>query len=103
MRITEYVLPLGVDARKRHRHGTEKGKIKNFMVQLEVRVHGKWSPVIRYDCAHRVAHIDYYNIKDEKRREKLNLSFSEVLTLADEDIKENWGKYKNVFLQGGWI
>ena len=65
MKITEYVLPLGVDVRKRHFHITEKGEVKSFMVQLEVKV-GKWVPVIRYDCAHSVAHIDYYNIKGKR-------------------------------------
>ena len=103
MKTTGYVLPLGVDVRKRHFHIAEKGEVKGFMVQLEIMVYGKWVPVIRYDCAHNVAHIDYYNIKGEKRQEKLKLSFSEALVLADEDIKQNWEEYKSIFLRGGRI
>ena len=103
MGITEYVLPLGLDVRKRHWYETERGRVKRFIVQLEVKVEGKWIPVIRYDCAHGFAHVDWYNINNEKKREKLNLSFSEVLTIADEDIKKNWERYKKRFLQGGWI
>ena len=103
MRVTDYVLPLGWDTRKRHRHETERGEVTGFVIQLEVKFHEKWVAIIRYDCAHNVAHMDYYNLKGEKRTEMLNLPFAEVLTLADEDIKENWKDYREKFLQGGWI
>jgi hypothetical protein len=36
--ITEYVIPLGEDARKRHYHESDKGKVIGFAVQLEVFV-----------------------------------------------------------------
>jgi hypothetical protein len=36
--VTEYVIPLGEDARKRHYHESEKGKVTAFTVQLEVLV-----------------------------------------------------------------
>jgi hypothetical protein len=59
--VTEYVLPLGEKARKRHYHETDKGRIASFAVQLKL---------------------------------------SEALTLADEDIKENWKSYQRAFQEG---
>jgi len=45
--ITEYVIPLGEDARKRHYHESDKGKVitvdisKNFQSELEQAI-DKW-------------------------------------------------------------
>jgi hypothetical protein len=38
LRINEYVIPLGENARKRHYHEADKGDIIGFAVQLEVLV-----------------------------------------------------------------
>jgi len=91
---------LGENARKRHTHKTDKGKVVDFIVQLEVKVGGIWKPVIRYDCAHDFAHVDRYNISGETLKEELHLSYAEGLTLADEDINLNWDSYKERFLRG---
>lgn len=52
MSVVKYDRPLGRGARKRHYHKTERGKVADFMVQLEVTVKGEWKEVIRYDCTH---------------------------------------------------
>jgi hypothetical protein len=98
----EYEILLGENARKRHYHSTERGKIIDFMVQLEVNVKGEWKPVIRYDRAHGYAHCDRYNLKGKKEKEEIYLPYEEVLTLADEDIDDNWEIYKLRFLRGGY-
>ena len=36
MSVTEYVIPLGDNARKRHYHEADKGKVTGFAVQMEV-------------------------------------------------------------------
>jgi hypothetical protein len=95
-----YTRALGEDARKRHFHKTERGKVINFAVQLEVKVTGAWQPVIRYDCAHDFSHIDRYNMRGEQEKEALQLSYAESLTLADDDIDLNWETYKTRFLEG---
>ena len=95
-----YTRALGENARKRHSHKTDKGKVIDFVVQLEVKVGGTWMPVIRYDCAHDFAHIDRYNITGETVKEELHLSYDECLTLADEDINFNWESYADRFLRG---
>ena len=99
MAITEYVRPLGEGARKRHYHETQRGRIIAFVVQLEVEVRGSWVPVVRYDMAHGRAHIDLYQAPGRRTKQFLTLSPAEALTLADEDIKENWGRYRKEFLR----
>jgi hypothetical protein len=98
--VTEYVVPLGENARKRHYHETNKGKVDAFTVQLEVFVNDQWREVIRYDSAHGFAHIDRYYLDGRKDKKELNLKLNEALTLADEDIKENWKAYQKAFLEG---
>lgn len=97
-----YTRTLGENARKRHYHKTEKGKVIDFVVQMEVKVEGQWKTVIRYDCSHNFAHMDRYNIRGEKDKEELILPYGESLTLGDEDINLNWEYYKERFLKGGF-
>ena len=100
MSITEYVIPLGENARKRHYHETDKGKVTEFTVQMEVFVNDQWLRVIRYDSAHGFAHIDQYYLDGRKIKKDLHLNLGEALALADEDIKENWKTFKKSFLKG---
>ena len=72
----------------------------NFVVQLEVEVKGEWRPVIRYDCSHEFVHRDCYNLKGKQKKEEINLGYEEALTLADEDIDDNWERYSSNFLRG---
>jgi len=96
----EYLILLGEGARKRHFHQTERGKIVYFVVQLEILFENRWIPIIRYDCAHGISHIDKYNKKGEQLKEMIDLPFDETLTYADKDINTNWENYKNKFLKG---
>ena len=98
--ITEYLIPLGENARKRHYHEIDRGKMISFAVQLEVLVDDQWKVAIRYDSAHGFAHIDRYYLDGRKVKKELDLKLSEALTLADEDIKENWKIYQKAFLEG---
>ena len=100
MKIIEYLVPLGEGARKRHYHESDKGKLAEFVVQLEILVDDHWDTVIRYDSAHGFAHIDRYYLDGRKTKKDLHLSFGEALALADEDIKENWKTYQKSFLEG---
>jgi hypothetical protein len=85
--ITEYSIPLGENARKRHYHEIDRGKIISFAVQLEVLVDDQWKVVIRYDSTHGFAHIDRYHLEGRKVKKELPLKLREALTLADEDLK----------------
>ena len=96
----EYIIPYRGDVRKRHNHETIRGKVVKFTVQLEVKYKGKWKEVVRYDCAHGYAHRDSYNLRGKHMKEELYLSFEDGLTLADDDIDDNWEIYKHRFLEG---
>lgn len=72
----------------------------DFVVQLEVEVKSEWRPIIRYDCSHEFVHRDCYNLKGKQKKEELNLDYEEALTLADEDIDDNWERYRSNFLRG---
>ena len=100
MSATEYVIPLGENARKRHYHEADKGKVIGFVVKMEVFVNDQWRIVIRYDSAHGFAHIDRYYLDGRKVKKDLHLNLADALSLADEDIKENWKIYQKAFLEG---
>lgn len=88
--------------RKRHEHIQEKGKVTGFAVQYETLIEGKWTPVVRFDTAHGVAHKDLYTLSGKKSKILLGpVSYAEALDLADKDIRENWSRYKRVFLSAG--
>ena len=96
----QYLLMLDIDARKRHFHLTKAGMVAEFVVQLEIKTGGIWKEVIRYDCAHDYTHKDCYNIKGQCRKINLYLDYKNALTLADDDIHENWEIYREKFLKG---
>lgn len=95
-----YIVPYSRDVRKRHYHKTDRGRVVNFVVQLEVEVKGEWKPLVRYDCSHEFVHRDSYNLKGRQKKAELNLSYEDALTLADEDIDDNWESYRSTFLKG---
>lgn len=96
----EYIVIYSENARKRHYHKVEKGKIIHFVVQLEVKVKDEWKPVIRFDCSHQYAHCDKYNLTGKQKKYEMNLSYKEALTFGDRDIKRNWRLYRDKFLKG---
>jgi len=98
---TRYSYLLTLDDRKRHEHVTEQGRVTRFIVQYETFIEGAWRPVIRYDTAHGFPHMD--RIRADGAVEKVPLltrDLGEALTFADQDIDENWERYKEAFLKG---
>ena len=96
----QYLILLDIDTRKRHYHVVGSGKIIKFVVQLEVKRGGVWKEVIRYDCAHNFTHKDCYNTKGQCRKINLYLDYENALTLADDDINDNWEIYREKYLRG---
>ena len=66
----------------------------------EVFINYQWRTVIRYDSAHGFPHIDRYYLDGRKVKKRLHLNFGDVITLADEDIKQNWKSYQKTFMEG---
>ncbi len=100
MGAAEYVAPLGEKVRKRHRHEADKGKVTSFAVQLEVLAEHEWKVVIRYDSAHGYSHMDRFYRDGRRVKKDLHLDLKDALTLADEDIKDNWKAYQRAFMEG---
>lgn len=96
----QYLIMFDLDTRKRHYHKTEVGRVIAFMVQLEIKVGNIWKEVIRFDCVHDFTHKDCYNIDGEQRKVILYLDYDEALTIADDDLNENWQYYREIFLRG---
>ena len=96
-----YIIPYSRDARKRHYHKTERGRVVNFVVQLEVETEGEWKPVVRHDCSHKFVHKDSCDLRGKQRKEEIDLSYEEALAFADEDLDENLERYRLTFLAGG--
>jgi ribosomal protein S13 len=95
-----YLILLDIDARKRHHHVSEAGRIIKFVVQLEIKIGEEWKEVIRYDCVHGYAHKDFYNIRGQHKKINLRLDYEDTLTMAEDDINENWEIYRENFLKG---
>ena len=95
-----YLLPLWIDTRIRHYHRTERGRVVEFSLQLEVEVRGTWREVIRYDTAHGFAHIDRFTLTGKRTKEWLRLHYGEALTRAERDLKQRWFTYRERFLKG---
>jgi hypothetical protein len=92
MNATEYVLLLAVGVRYRVRFEADKGKVFEFVVQLERLKNDIWKPVVRYDTAHGFAHRDRYDAAGQTaQHEPLPAAdFNDALTYAIKDIRTNW-------------
>jgi hypothetical protein len=49
---------------------------------------------------HDYVHKDCYNNEGKSRKINLYLNYEDTLTLADDDINENWEIYRERFLRG---
>lgn len=95
-----YLLWVGTDTRIRYYHRTVRGRVVEFLLQLEIETGGSWRGIIRYDTAHGVAHIDRFSLGGERRKERLDLDYRDALTKAERDLKTNWSVYRDRFLTG---
>ncbi len=100
MSVTDYEIEVVFDlVRYRVRFQLDKGRILDFVVQLELKRSGVWAPVVRYDTAHGFAHRDRH-LPDGSVRQHELLPYSDyngALTYALEDVRNNWPQWI-----GGW-
>jgi len=95
-----YLYMLSDQDRKRHEHTVDKGRIVGFVVQYEVLIENEWRPVVRYDTAHGFAHKDLINPDGSKEKMFLGAAdLNEALSLADQDVNENWERYKDRYFR----
>ena len=98
-----FVKSIGDDGNKRLRFRirTRKGKVIEFVVQLELYQDGSWKPVVRYDNAHGFAHRDVLDPKGrliEKKTLKLG-TLDEVLEFAEQDLSDRFEWYAEKFIK----
>ncbi|MBI4422452.1 MAG: hypothetical protein HY554_01925 [Elusimicrobia bacterium] len=89
------------DQRLRFRIRTSRGRVVEFLVQLELCLEGAWRPVVRYDNAHDFAHrdvLDPNGTEIEKTPLKLG-ALGEVLEYAEQDLMDRADWYVDRFLR----
>jgi hypothetical protein len=99
MKRTEYVRNLDADVRYRVSFVTDRGRVVEFVVQLEVVAHHAWTPVVRFDTAHGFAHCDRYKPDGSvERHEAVPTSdFNQALTLATRTVRSQWAAFSKPF------
>jgi hypothetical protein len=91
---------LGSEDRSRQIVALDEGKIIRFVVQYETLVAGEWYPVVRYDTVHGFAHKDVLSPSGAiEKKITVSYGYNEAFTNAEIDIKLNWQRYKEEYLQ----
>ncbi|MEO6695373.1 MAG: hypothetical protein ABIY50_05755 [Ignavibacteria bacterium] len=79
---------------------TDKGVVKDLVVQYECLVAGTWEEILRYDCSHGYFHRDVMKKDGSKRKRIIHVfDLNEALTLAETDLKVNWESYKQNYFE----
>ena len=79
---------------------TEKGRVTDIVVQYESFLNNKWTPIVRYDCAHGFFHRDLLYPKGEKEKQTISISaLEDALNYAEQDIKDRWEFYKERYIK----
>ncbi len=100
VREKSYIAMLSAEDRRRYVHRKRNGSIVGFVVQYETKIGGTWYPVVRYDCAHGMAHKDVLDMRGQQEKFLLGVNdLREALAIADTDIRHNWKRYKERFLE----
>ena len=86
--------------RLRFRIVTRKGKVIDFIVQLEVFAKHKWHPVVRYDYAHGFPHRDVLSPRgDEEKTPLLLATLEQCVQYAEQDLMDRSEWYVEQFLK----
>jgi hypothetical protein len=97
----EFTVMLTSDDRYRYIYVRFKGNVLSFVVQYEIRLEGKWFPVVRYDTEHGFAHRDLLDKNGNKQKTPMfTKDYNKALTFAEYDIRSNWKIYKRAFIGG---
>ncbi|MBS4028527.1 MAG: hypothetical protein KGZ58_07800 [Ignavibacteriales bacterium] len=73
----------------------DSGKVIDIVVQYESFLNNKWTPIIRYDCAHGFFHRDVLSPSGEKEKQTIAIrDLENALLYAEQDIKDRWNFYK---------
>ncbi len=100
---TKFTIPLTNDDRIFVEFGTERGRVESFIVKLICDIHSHSYEVIRYDGAHGSPHKDVLDLAGHVARKVWYhyLSNEQALTMAIDDINDNYESYRERFKQ--WL
>jgi len=96
----EYLIYLDDELKNRYRHfhRTERGQVALFCIQYEALIGKTWVAIVRYDTAHGFPHRDTMHPDGSQSKEAFRFySRSEVLTLGQYDIRQNWKRYRAAY------
>jgi hypothetical protein len=85
-----------------------KKEILKYTVQLTLEVRGVWVAAIRYDVAHGKPHKHVYRSDGGERTLPVDstydsdLGYSQAMSAAMKDVRENWRTYHRRFRGGEW-
>ena len=84
--------------RYRHYHLSRRGRVIEFIVQYEALIKGKWRAIVRYDTAHGRPHKDI--VHPDGTQTKIEFPYyrnEKVLTIGQNDIRDNWERYREQY------
>ncbi len=85
--------------RLRFKVTTLKGKVIDIVIQYETFINDKWVAIARYDCAHGFFHRDSMNPDGTQDKSTISIDQLDVaLGYAEQDLKDNWQKYRSNYL-----
>jgi hypothetical protein len=97
----EFFIPLPGEVALRVRYTKDRGRILRFTVQLEIFLEDSWTPVTRYDNAHRFVHRD--DLKPDGTQIKTPpMNFvdnEEAFNFALQDLRINHRFYIQRYMQ----
>ncbi len=86
--------------RIRTRFQKEKGNIIDLIIQYEAMIKGKWTAIVRYDCAHGFFHRDLLQPNGDKEKKAIEVPDLEyAFTFARQDLEDKWEWYKEQYLK----
>ena len=87
---SEFELRLSEKDQARVLFRTEKGRVSKFTIQLE-RKNKKWSPIVRFDTAHRKVHKHTFRPGGTQEITKLEFAdYNQAFTYIYQYVRLHW-------------
>ena len=78
----------------------ERGELVDIVFQYESFINDKWTPIVRYDCAHGFFHRDILKPNGDKEQKEIAIdSMKSASKYAEQDLKDRWQWYREKYLR----
>ena len=79
---------------------TENGVLQDVMFQYETLITDKWTPIVRYDCAHGFFHRDIMLPNGDKEKQTIEIDTLKTASqYAEQDLKDRWEWYRERYIK----